>query len=115
LARRRPLLAASLVICLLGLVGTPPTAVFVGKLEAFSAAFDGGYAWLVVLAAVNTVASLFYYLRWIVPVVSSGAPEHTHTGGQAPRLIAYGSAAASLALGLAAGPVLALLDGPLAG
>jgi NADH-quinone oxidoreductase subunit N len=115
LARQRPLLAASLVICLLGLVGTPPTAVFVGKLEAFSAAFDGGYAWLVVLAAVNTVASLFYYLRWIVPVVSRGVPEHTHAGDRAPRLLAYGSAAASLGLGLAAGPVLGLLHGPLAG
>lgn len=114
LAGRRPLLAASLVVCLLGLVGTPPTAVFLGKLEAFSAAFDGGYAWLIVVAAVNTVASLFYYLRWILPVVSApGSREETHRGGRAPRLVAYGAAAGSLGLGLSAGPVLDLLDGPL--
>lgn len=35
----------------------------------FSAAFDGHYAWLAALAAANTVASLFYYLRWIVPTL----------------------------------------------
>ncbi|WBC16665.1 proton-conducting transporter membrane subunit [Micromonospora sp. WMMA1998] len=67
LARRRPWLAGALTICLLGLVGTPPTAVFAGKLTVFTAAWDGGLAWLVVVAAVNTVASLFYYLRWLVP------------------------------------------------
>ncbi|MFF3604276.1 NADH-quinone oxidoreductase subunit N [Streptomyces sp. NPDC002463] len=113
LARQRPLLAASLVICLLGLVGTPPTAVFVGKLEAFTAAFDGGYAWLAVLAAVNTVASLFYYLRLILPAVS-GRPADDLTDGDLPaRVAAYTAAAVSVGLGLAAGPVLPLLSGSL--
>ncbi|MFD0776773.1 NADH-quinone oxidoreductase subunit N, partial [Streptomonospora algeriensis] len=65
---RHPWLALSLVVCLLGLVGTPPTAVFVGKLTVFTAAFDAGMVWLVVLAAAVTVASLFYYLRWILPL-----------------------------------------------
>jgi NADH-quinone oxidoreductase subunit N len=44
LARADPWLAAALVICLFGLVGTAPTAVFVGKLTIFSAAIDGGLA-----------------------------------------------------------------------
>lgn len=115
LARQRPLLAASLVVCLLGLVGTPPTAVFVGKLEAFSAAFDGGYAWLAVLAAVNTVASLFYYLRWIVPALSSrGTDDKVHDGDRGARGVAYAATAVSIGLGLAGGPVLAVLNGPLA-
>jgi NADH-quinone oxidoreductase subunit N len=113
LARERPLLAASLVICLLGLVGTPPTAVFLGKLEAFSAVFDGGYAWLAVVAAVNTVASLFYYLRWIVPAVSRSGPPRPGDGDRAARGIAYVAAAVSLGLGLAGGPVLDALSGPI--
>ncbi|WP_323447390.1 NADH-quinone oxidoreductase subunit N [Streptomyces yaizuensis] len=115
LARRRPLLAASLVICLLGLVGTPPTGVFVGKLTAFSAALDGGYAWLAVLAAVNTVASLFYYLRWIVPAVSSGGHEDGSTapGTRPARAVAYTAAAISVGLGPAAGLVLPALSGSL--
>ncbi|MER6913609.1 NADH-quinone oxidoreductase subunit N [Streptomyces sp. NPDC000594] len=113
LARRRPLLAASLVICLLGLVGTPPTAVFVGKLEAFSAAIDGGFGWLAVLAAVNTVASLFYYLRWIVPAVSRGGGDRLTDGARPARAVAHTAAAVSLGLGLAAGPVLPALSGSL--
>ncbi|MFE7804461.1 NADH-quinone oxidoreductase subunit N [Streptomyces sp. NPDC057430] len=114
LARLRPLLAASLVICLLGLVGTPPTAVFVGKLEVFSAAFDGGYTWLAVLAAVNTVASLFYYLRWIVPSVSRGGGDELAHGDRPARAVAYVAATISVGLGLAAGPVLPALSGSVA-
>ncbi|WP_271217439.1 NADH-quinone oxidoreductase subunit N [Streptosporangium carneum] len=72
LAGRSPWLACALAVCLLGLVGTPPTAVFFGKLTAFAAAWSGGYAWLAVVAAANTVASVFYYLRWIVPVFRPG-------------------------------------------
>jgi len=68
LARQQPVLAGALLVCLLSLVGTPPTAVFTGKVAAFTAAWDGGLAWLVVVAALNTAASLFYYLRWIAPV-----------------------------------------------
>ncbi|MFE5852375.1 NADH-quinone oxidoreductase subunit N [Streptomyces sp. NPDC056500] len=114
LARERPVLTASLVVCLLGLVGTPPTAVFLGKVQVFSAAFDGGYAWLTVLAAVNTVASLFYYLRWIAPTVSQRSHRSAFTGPRTATGVACGAAAASIALGVLANPVLELLATPLA-
>lgn len=68
LSRSHPWLAAALLVALLGLVGTPPTVVFAGKLTTTAAAWDGGAAWLAVVVFVNTVASLFYYLRWIAPV-----------------------------------------------
>ncbi|MFH9467173.1 NADH-quinone oxidoreductase subunit N [Streptomyces clavifer] len=116
LARRRPLLTASLVVCLLGLVGTPPTAVFVGKLEVFTATIDGGYTWLAVLAVVNTVASLFYYLRWIVPTFSpSGHKSHPPRESRTARTVAYTCAALSLVMGVAAGQLLDLLSGSLSG
>jgi NADH-quinone oxidoreductase subunit N len=54
-----------LVAGLVELVETPPTAVFAGKLAVFSAAWDGAMIWVAVLAAINTVADLFYHLRWI--------------------------------------------------
>ncbi|GAA1500537.1 NADH-quinone oxidoreductase subunit N [Streptomyces synnematoformans] len=111
LLRARPALAVSFAVCLLGLLGTPPTAVFLGKLEVFTAAVDGGYAWLAVVAAANTVASLFYYLRWIHPAVSAGPRPHPVVRPAART--AYAAAAASVVLGVTAGPVLALLDGPL--
>lgn len=62
-ARRHPWLTAALVVGALSLVGTPPTAVFVGKLAVFTTTWDGGFVWLVAVAAINTVVSLFYYLR----------------------------------------------------
>ena len=68
-ARAHPLLTGALLIGLLSLVGTPPTAVFFGKLAVFTAAWSGGLGWLVVIAAGNTVASLFYYLRWLAAAV----------------------------------------------
>lgn len=108
--RRHPGLALTLVVCLLGLVGTPPTAVFVGKLTIFSAAVDGGLGWLVVVAAVNTVASVFYYLRWIAPTflrepIASAA---LVPAGRWSRWGAYSAGTASLALGLLGGPALAI-------
>ncbi len=109
LAREQPWLAASLTVALLGLVGTPPTAVFFSKLTTAASAWDGDHAWLAVVVFINSVISLFYYLRWIAPVYARReAPE----GGIipaacAPRVwsatTAIATAATSLALGLAAG------------
>lgn len=108
-------LVLSLVICLLGLVGTPPTAVFVGKLTVFLAAADGGFLWLVVVAALNTIASLFYYLRWIVPAVEAGdrtagtSPAQDGAAGNVgtilrlPVMVVHAAAAMSIMLGIAAG------------
>ncbi|WP_231851794.1 NADH-quinone oxidoreductase subunit N [Modestobacter italicus] len=91
-AGRNRWVVVSLVVCLLGLVGTPPTAVFVGKLAVFTATWDGGLAWLVVLAAVNTVASLFYYLRWIAPAaVAREAPAGGGTDGSATTVTVGGA------------------------
>ncbi len=115
LASRSPWLAATLVVSLLSLVGTPPTAVLVGKLTVFTAAWDGGDAWLVIVAAVNSVASLFYYLRWIAPAYERG--EQTAVG-ESRRPFATAAAllagACVLLLGLAAGGVLPLAAGDLA-
>ncbi|MDQ3787512.1 MAG: NADH-quinone oxidoreductase subunit N [Actinomycetota bacterium] len=103
--RARPWLVVSLGVCLLGLVGTPPTGVFTGKLTVFTAAADARLGWLVVLAAVNTVASVFYYLRWLVPALRQGpAPVVTRP---AP---VYVAAVLSVVIGVLAGPVLAALQ-----
>lgn len=105
LVRARPALAVALVVVLLGLVGTPPTAVFVGKLTTATAAWDGGMPWLTVAVLVNTLASLFYYLRWVAPALRRADP-----GGDAlaaPRpwsaAVAVTASGASVVLGLLAG------------
>ncbi|MBT3152494.1 NADH-quinone oxidoreductase subunit N [Streptomyces sp. CHD11] len=117
LARRHPGLAAVLVVCLLGLVGTPPTGVFLGKLEIFSATIDGGYTWLAALAVVNTVASLFYYLRWLAPLfitTTKSAPLATHAAmGRWTTATAYTAGTLALGLGIAGGAVLPFGNGDL--
>ncbi|CAN5250190.1 hypothetical protein BH24ACT1_BH24ACT1_03250 [soil metagenome] len=67
LASARPLLAAVLVVSFLSLVGIPPLAGFTAKVLLFGATVDAGYTWLAVLAVVNTVVSLAYYLRVLAP------------------------------------------------
>jgi NADH-quinone oxidoreductase subunit N len=80
--------------------------VFLGKLEVFSAAVDGGYAWLAVVAVANTVASLFYYLRWIAPAVTGAPATAARRWSATGAAVAYGTAAASLVLGVVSEPVL---------
>jgi NADH-quinone oxidoreductase subunit N len=62
LHRRSPLLGLALMMALFGLAGIPPTIGFAGKLLIFKAAIEQGYLALVIIAMVNVVISLYYYL-----------------------------------------------------
>jgi NADH-quinone oxidoreductase subunit N len=91
--------------------------VFLGKLEIFTATVDGGYTWLAALAIANTIASLFYYLRWLAPAFlrapDATQPDPLAAAGRWPAAVAYTAGTISVALGVAAGAVLPLLTGPL--
>jgi NADH-quinone oxidoreductase subunit N len=58
----RPLLGASMWVFMLGFAGFPLTGGFVGKFYAFSAAYDRGWTWLVIVGVAATAVSLYYYL-----------------------------------------------------
>jgi NADH-quinone oxidoreductase subunit N len=60
---RTPFAAAAMVILLASLVGIPPTGGFYGKYLLFVEGWRSGLGWLVLVAAINTVISLFYYFR----------------------------------------------------
>jgi NADH-quinone oxidoreductase subunit N len=66
LAWRNPLLAAALAVFMLSLAGIPPTAGFFGKLYIFQAAVGQNLIALVIVGVLNTVISVYYYLRPIV-------------------------------------------------
>ncbi len=68
LGRVRPWLASVLLLAFLSFIGVPPLAGFFAKLLLFGAAIEAGYSWLAVLAALNTVVSIVYYIRVLAPV-----------------------------------------------
>jgi NADH-quinone oxidoreductase subunit N len=70
--KSRPGLAAIMVISSLGLLGFPPLLGFWGKYPLFSAGISSGEIILVLVLAVNSAISAFYYLRLVtVPFLSA--------------------------------------------
>jgi NADH-quinone oxidoreductase subunit N len=63
LYQSKPLLTFCLVLAMLSLAGIPPLAGFIGKYAIFVEALHNGYAWLVVLAALNSAIGIFYYFK----------------------------------------------------
>jgi NADH-quinone oxidoreductase subunit N len=125
LVRRQPFTAILFVAFLLSLTGLPPFAGFIGKWYLFSAVWartsgvDGGwFATLLIVAALNTAVSLYYYARVIramfldAPYVADPAPLRRSPGWA---LLLGGCGAAVLVLGVLPQPVidwtLAALEG----
>jgi len=66
MAVQHPWLSAAMTIFMLSLAGFPPTAGFIAKYGLFSAAVSQGYIWLVIIGVINTLISVYYYLRLVV-------------------------------------------------
>ncbi|WP_395729662.1 NADH-quinone oxidoreductase subunit NuoN [Nakamurella sp.] len=66
MARKSPVLAASMSLFLLSFAGIPLTAGFIGKLSVFTAAMEAGLGAWVVLAMIATAITAFFYLRIVV-------------------------------------------------
>jgi NADH-quinone oxidoreductase subunit N len=60
---RYPLVGLAMAIFLFSLAGIPPTAGFTGKFYLFLAAVKAGYVGLAVIAVLNSVVGVYYYLR----------------------------------------------------
>jgi NADH-quinone oxidoreductase subunit N len=65
LVKRNPILAHSMMACMISLIGLPPFAGFVAKLNLMLVLMNNGGGWwiLVAVIAVNSIASAFYYFR----------------------------------------------------
>jgi len=63
LGSRSPLLAAVMTIFMLSLVGIPPMAGFAAKFRLFAVLFQGHLYWLLAVGLVNTLLSLYYYVK----------------------------------------------------
>lgn len=65
LSRREPVMTFMITAAFLSLAGIPPLAGFFGKMWIFGSALQAGAVGLAVIGAVNSVLSLFYYVRVI--------------------------------------------------
>lgn len=66
LGKSNPFIAFTLTVAMLSLAGIPLTAGFIGKFMMFSSALSAYHVILVVLAVINAVAGMYYYLRVVV-------------------------------------------------
>jgi NADH-quinone oxidoreductase subunit N len=101
LHRRSPLLAMALMLGVFGLAGIPPTIGFTGKFLVFAAAMKKGYFTLVLIAMVNVVISLYYYILIVratyllepdehLPRLSVSFPTKILTGALVTVMVAVG-------------------------
>ena len=90
LASRHPGTALAMTIFMLSLGGIPPTAGFFGKFYVFRAALEKpALVWLVVIAVLNSVVSVFYYLRVVTAM-------YFREAGREPKPLRAASVSAAL-------------------
>ncbi len=108
MGRRSPVLAATLTIFLLSLIGIPITGGFFAKFYVFSAALQANLVWLTIIGVLNSAIGAYYYLRIIVVMYMREARDETPV---APVSFGMGTAlaisvAATIYLGVLPGDVL---------
>ncbi len=94
----RPLLGGGMTVFMLGFAGFPLTGGFVGKFYVFSAAYQHGWTWLVIVGVVATAVSLYYYLGVIRAMYFRPSEElqlAAVAGGSPPRELLLQSAVAA--------------------
>jgi len=113
-AKNRPVLALCLSVFLLSLAGLPPTLGFFGKFYLFSAAVSEGLVWLALWGVINSVISVYYYLRPIVMMyMRDGEANIADHPQQATTVTVVISAIFILIVGLFSSPLFTLFENSL--
>jgi NADH-quinone oxidoreductase subunit N len=111
LGTRAPFAAISLAVFLFALTGIPPFSGFIGKVYLFAEVIHQGIYWLVLVAAINSVVSLYYYAR-ILKVMF--LEDSTETGelsvGFVPRIMLAILVVPTLLLGVYWEPVIRIAE-----
>jgi NADH-quinone oxidoreductase subunit N len=96
-----------MTIFLLSLTGIPPLIGFVGKFYIFAAALDARLYWLAIAGIVNSVISLYYYMRIVRAMFFEETTDHSALviGSRALYAAVIALALLVLALGLAWQPL----------
>lgn len=110
-ARKKPWMAFSMTVFLLSLAGIPPTVGFFGKFYVFTAAIGEGLIWLAIWGVLNSVISVYYYLRPIVVMyMKEGEAEGAPYPMNATRTAIIISAVLVVFLGLLSGPIFEIVE-----
>jgi NADH-quinone oxidoreductase subunit N len=105
LASRHPKAALAMTVFMLSLGGIPPTGGFFGKLYLFRTVLEKpDLTWLVIVAVLNSVVSVYYYLRVVTAM-------YFREVGREPRPIQSAPMAAAIAIACAGTLALGLLPG----
>jgi len=81
----RPFLGVAMWFFMFGFAGLPLGGGFLGKFYVLSAAYEHGWAWLVVVGVVATIVSLYYYLGVVRAMYMRQPAELVVAGGSPPR------------------------------
>ena len=84
----RPLLGIALATFVFAFAGLPLTGGFIGKFYVFSAAYEAGKSWLIIVGVVATAVSLYYYLVVVRALFMRSSPQQLGllpAGGSPPR------------------------------
>ena len=94
LSRRQPVAAAVLAVALLSLAGIPPFVGFMAKFYLFSAVVKAGLIPLAVIGVINSLVSVYYYLRPIVVMYMKEEEEDSYRGNEWVSVVTAGALAA---------------------
>jgi NADH-quinone oxidoreductase subunit N len=106
LSRRAPLTALALAISLLSLAGMPLMGGFMAKFYVFASAVETGLLWVVTIGVLNSVVSLYYYLRVVWQVYVAEGPAEKITVKPRAALVLSVCTLGVLALGIFPEPVM---------
>lgn len=110
-AKKQPVLAMALTIFMLSMAGLPPTLGFFGKFYLFSAAVSEGLIWLALWGVINSVISVYYYLRPIVVMyMKDGDMDVAEHSQHATTFIAVLSAVLIILLGIFSSPLFEVIE-----
>ena len=87
----RPFLGVAMWFFVFSFAGLPLGGGFVGKFYVFAAAYDNGWAWLVIVGVLATLVSLYYYLAivramYMRPAAVWAMEMIAHPGAQTQRV-----------------------------
>lgn len=120
LGKRHPALAAGMTLFMISLAGIPPTAGFFGKFYVFGAAVTAGMVPLVIIAVLNSLISVAYYLRPVMAMYFKPSAEDEEERGPieipyAAEFTLYFTATAVLLIGIVPNRIIPLVNAIISG